>query len=683
MKHTRKKLNKQKNRNLKKTIEKRYNILYIETIVLMVILMFFLFKTQIIDNKYYEEKVKEKEKTIIYGSSAPRGRIYDRNGKLLVDNKPVKTITYQKQNNISTKEEIEIAYKLSEYIEVDYSKLNQDDLKEFWMIQNKEEAKKKITDDEYKKYKERKLTSDDIHKLKLERISDEELSIYDNLDKEAIYIYNLMNEGYSYSEKIIKKNNVTDREYALVGENIGLLKGVNTKIDWEREYLYDSFRTIIGNISNIPYELKDYYLSLGYNLNDIVGISYLEYQYEDILKGTKNEYHLLNNGNIKLVKEGKRGNDIVLSIDIDLQNEIDKILEEQLMLTKNEPNTQNYNRSFVIVSDPNTGEVLAMSGKQIVNVNGEYKIYDYTVGLFTSPVVVGSVIKGASHIVGYNTGALKLGELRYDECIKIMNTPIKCSWTYLGLLDDISALKYSSNTYQFQTAIKVGGGNYTYDGPLLLNENAFDIYRNTFSEFGLGIKTQIDLPNENIGYKGNSNLPGFLLDYSIGQYDTYTALQLNQYANTIANGGNRLKPRLLKAVYSPNKEGLTDLLYETKIEVLNKVNTDTKYIDRVKEGFKAVLDYNGTGYGYIDLIYNPAGKTGTSESFVDTNKDGVIDTPTLTNTFVGFAPYDNPKVSFTIVSPDYYTYNDYSNYQSLVNMRIASLVSKKYFEFYK
>ena len=134
MKHTRKKLNKQKNRNLKKTIEKRYNILYIETIVLMVILMFFLFKTQIIDNKYYEEKVKEKEKTIIYGSSAPRGRIYDRNGKLLVDNKPVKTITYQKQNNISTKEEIEIAYKLSEYIEVDYSKLNQDDLKEFWMI---------------------------------------------------------------------------------------------------------------------------------------------------------------------------------------------------------------------------------------------------------------------------------------------------------------------------------------------------------------------------------------------------------------------------------------------------------------------------------------------------------------------------------------------------------------------
>ena len=204
-----------------------------------------------------------------------------------------------------------------------------------------------------------------------------------------------------------------------------------------------------------------------------------------------------------------------------------------------------------------------------------------------------------------------------------------------------------------------------------------------FIEFGLGIKTQIDLPNENIGYKGNSNLPGFLLDYSIGQYDTYTALQLNQYANTIANGGNRLKPRLLKAVYSPNKEGLTDLLYETKIEVLNKVNTDTKYIDRVKEGFKAVLDYNGTGYCYIDLIYNPAGKTGTSESFVDTNKDGVIDTPTLTNTFVGFAPYDNPKVSFTIVSPDYYTYNDYSNYQSLVNMRIASLVSKKYFEFYK
>ena len=681
MKYTKKK----QSRNIKKIIEKRYNILLVIILLLMSTLIISLFNIQVIKESFYKQKAKEKNEIIIYGSTAPRGRIYDRNGKLLVDNKPIKVITYKKTDNISTKEEIEIAYKLSKYIDVDYSLLEENDIKDFWIIQNKEKANNKIKEEEYEQLKERKLSKDDIYELKIQRITEDEIAIYDN-DKEAIYIYKLMNGGYSYNEKIIKKYNVTDTEYALIGENISNLKGVNTVLDWEREYLYgNTLRQIFGNVSNngIPYELKNDYISKGYSLDDRVGISYLEYQYEDILKGTKNKYHLLSDGSMELLEEGKRGSDIVLSIDIDLQLQIEKILDEQLLITKNEPNTENYNRSFVIISDPNTGEILSVAGKQIVNVNGEYKIYDYTVGILTSPIVVGSVIKGASHIVGYNNNGLTIGEQRYDNCVKIMNTPEKCSWTSLGLLDDLTALKYSSNTYQFYTAIKVGNGFYTYNGPLTLNENAFSIYRNTFNEFGLGVKTEIDLPNEGIGYIGSSTLPGFLLDFSIGQYDTYTTIQLNQYASTIANGGKRLKPHLLKSVYNSTKDGLTDLSYNVETKVLNTLNTNEIYLNRVKEGFKQVLDYDGTGYGYIDLSYNPAGKTGTSESFVDTDKDGVIDTPTLTNTFVGFAPYNNPKVIFTVVSPDYYTYNDYNSYQSLINRRIAALVSKKYFEFYQ
>jgi len=65
---------------------------------------------------------------------------------------------------------------------------------------------------------------------------------------------------------------------------------------------------------------------------------------------------------------------------------------------------------------------------------------------------------------------------------------------------------------------------------------------------------------------GTSRQSGHLLDFSIGQYDTYTPIQLSQYINTIANGGTRLKPFLLKAVYSPTKDGLTDLLYKNTTE---------------------------------------------------------------------------------------------------------------------
>ncbi|MBQ9011892.1 MAG: penicillin-binding protein, partial [Bacilli bacterium] len=415
----------------------------------------------------------------------------------------------------------------------------------------------------------------------------------------------------------------------------------------------------------------------GYSLNDRVGISYLEYQYENILKGTKNKYQVLDDGSYVLLEEGSRGTDIVLTIDIDLQRALEEILTEEVLATKKEANTEFYNRSFAVISNPQTGEILAMAGKQIRNEDGAQVVYDYTPGILTSPVVVGSAVKGASQIVGYNTGALKIGEVRTDTCVKIAATPEKCSWKYLGRLNDINALAYSSNTYQFYTAIKVGHGNYKYNQPLSVDKEAFDTYRSTFEQFGLGVKTGIDLPVESLGYKGTSTGSGHLLDFAIGQYDTYTPIQLSQYVGTIANGGKRMQLHLYKGNY--NKGTTVD---EFKISELNKVETKDEYMTRVKQGFEAVLKY-GTGAGYINMDYKPAGKTGTSQSFIDTDGDGVVDKETISTTFVAYAPYDNPKVTFTIISPDVSRNDGATTYQSNVNKRIALKISQKYFEIYQ
>ena len=670
------------NKDIKKEIEKRYNILTIIIVIAITVLIIGLFIVQVVKKDYYTKEIETLTQKIVDGPAAPRGRIYDRNGKLIVDNKANKVIYYQKPSNITLQDEIKTAYKLSQLINVDYSKLNDYDFKNFWIKNHKEEAKEKITDEEWGLFKKRKLTQDDIQKLKIERVTEEDLKEYSDKDKEAAYIYTLMNTGYSYEEKTIKNIDVTDEEYALVGENISTLKGVNTKLDWERVYPYgNTFKTIFGTVSTsksgIPAELKDYYLEKGYSLDDRVGTSYIEYQYEDLLKGKKNRYQVTDDGSYKLIEEGNRGTDIVLSIDIELQQEVERILTEEVQRTKKEANTEYYNRSFVIIANPNTGEILAMAGKQIKNENGEEKIYDYTPGVLTSPVVMGSVVKGASQIVGYNTGTLKIGEVRYDNCVKIAATPEKCSWKPLGRLTDITALAQSSNTYQFYTAIKVGKGNYKYNKPLTVNKEAFDIYRNTFKQFGLGVKTGIDLPVESLGYKGSKTTSGYLLDFSIGQYDTYTPIQLTQYIGTIANGGTRIQPHLYKGLY---KDGKTT--NEFKTNELNKVDTKTEYMDRVHQGFEAVLKY-GTGVGYIDMAYKPAGKTGTSQSFIDTNNDGVVDKETITTTFTAYAPYDNPKVTFTIISPDVSRNDGRTTYQSNINKRIAQAISKKYFEIYK
>ena len=676
---------------LEDVILKRYIFIIVIIFLCFGIIGVRLFSLQILSRDEYIVSLERAVEKRVESTSAPRGRIYDRNYNLLVDNVAVKTIYYKKENNITTKEEVELAYKVADLIEVDYSSLTDYRLKNFWYIQNKEDAKKKITDKEWKLNKERKLSDDDIVDLIFERISEEELSKFEDRDKEAAYIYYLMNKGYSYAEKVIKSKDITEKEYAVISENIDVLHGFNTKLDWERVYLYgDTFKSILGSVSSdtqgIPSELAEYYLDNGYSLADRVGISYLEYQYENYLKGTKAIYKVLSDNTYELVSEGKRGNDIVLTIDINLQKYLEEVLTSEVMSAKYEANTEYYNRSFAVVSDPNTGEILAMGGKQIrEREDGSRYIVDYTPGIVTLPVTPGSIVKGASMLVGYKYGAINIGDTVQDDCIKIKDTPEKCSWKKLGLIDDVDALRMSSNYYQYLIAIKIGNGTYNYNEALKIDTDAFKKYRDMYSSFGLGVKTGIDLPVESLGYTGKSILPGHLLDFAIGQYDTYTPIQLSQYINTLANGGTRLKPYLLKEVYSQSsndEDMFGELIYKMDVKALGKVDVDSKYIDRVKYGFnRTVVD--GLGNGYMGYYTNSGGKTGTSQSFIDTDGDNVVDTETITTSFVGYSPADNPKMSIVVVSPDISnSYGDIS-YTSPATKRISAKIVNKYFEIYK
>lgn len=623
----------------------------------------------------------------VYGSSMPRGRIYDRNYNVIVDNVGVNLISYKRESGMTTKDEVSIAYKLAEKLDVDYSALTDTELRRFWIINNEEEADKKITEEEKELYERRKLKATEIEELKIKRITLDELSAYGDVDKEAAYIYYLMNNGYYYDEKTIKEG-ATDEEYAYVAQNLDDLKGVSISTSWQRSYPYgDTLRQILGNVSSsktgIPEELKTEYLNKGYSLNDRVGLSYLEYQYEDVLKGTKDEYEV-KNGVKELVKKGSRGNDIVLSIDINLQLELEKVIEEELIKAKKEANTAYYDHTSVVITDPKTGEILAMASKQITSTSDGYKISDYTTNILTGSDTPGSIVKGASMLVGYKTGNLKIGDVFYDKCIKFKNTPQKCSWsTSLGALNDVKALEYSSNSYQFQLALKVAGVNYYYDMPIKIDDTALNTYRKIFNELGLGVKSGIDLPSETEGYKGKTSNAGLLLNYSIGQYDTYSVLQLSSYVNTVVNNGERLKLNLLKEVReATDSEELGKVKSSYEKQVLNTVDIDKVYFERVKEGFQSVMS-GFLGRGYMGNSPKPAGKTGTSESFYDADLDDKVDTETYSKSFIGYAPYDDPVMSIVAISPHVSYKNGATTYTSNVNKRIVSRICNIFFENYK
>ena len=652
-------------------INKRINTIEKVIYISFFILNIFLIKNMIFSNKYYKNKLSNLTNIIVYGESSPRGRIYDRNNKLLVDNERLLQITYKKEKNISKKEELELATKVSKYLDLDYSKLDIRNLKEYYLIKYKDKCNKKITKEEWDKLDKRILNKDDIQNLKISRITEEDLSIFNDSDKKIAYLYYLMNRGYSYNEKIIKED-ATESEYAYFIEHS--LKGFKTKISWKRVYLYnDIFKSILGSIGTIPKEDKEYYLKLGYSLDDKVGISNIEKQYEDILKGKKAIYRKVSNNNLELISNPKKGNDIVLSIDIDLVKEINDIIDRNLLRAKGEANTKYLSKTYVVIQEPNTGEILAISGRQILYNNGKYNFLDITPYALTDPMTPGSVVKGASMLVGYNKGIIKIGDSFTDECVKLYNIPKKCSSTRYGKLNDIKALAYSSNVYQFKIAMKVAGINYSYNTKASVRQEDFDLYRKTFNSFGLGVKTGIDLPIESVGYSGSKIAPDLLLNFSIGQYDSYTPIQLSQYITTIASNGNRIKPRFLKEIKNIKK---------IEPVILNKIDTKEEYLNRIKEGFNAVMDY-GYGKNVMGDAPKPSGKTGTSESFIDTNMDGKIDTLTTSNAFVGYSPRDNPIMTITVTSPDVEDPNTKINFRTYMNRRIAKEVSNRFFEIYK
>ena len=104
---------------------------------------------------------------------------------------------------------------------------------------------------------------------------------------------------------------------------------------------------------------------------------------------------------------------------------------------------------------------------------------------------------------------------------------------------------------------------------------------------------------------------------------------------------------------------------------------------RVQEGFYAVMHMaGGYGRGYTDDRLDAAGKTGTSQSFIDTDNDGIIDTETITTSFIGYAPYNDPKITFMVTSPNSSHLTSSSSYMSLVNYRLSRAVTDKYYEMY-
>ncbi|KIJ86061.1 MULTISPECIES: peptidoglycan D,D-transpeptidase FtsI family protein [Staphylococcus] len=651
LKRLKEKSNDEKIRN---TMNKRISFIFGIIVFIFAIIVLRLGYLQIAQGSHYKQLIKNSENLTV-NEAVPRGRILDRNGKVLVDNASKKAITYARGRKTSQSEVLKTAEKLSKLIKMDTDKITDRDKQDYWIQLHPNKAKS-LMKNEQVLLDDGNITQDEYDDALYKKVGKNQINSLNDKDLQILAIYREMMSGSALDPQTIKNEDVSDEEYAAVSQKLSDMPGVNTTMDWDRKYPYgDTLRGIFGDVSTteegIPKELTEQYLAKGYSRNDRVGKSYLEYQYDDILKGKKKEmkYTTDKSGEVidsKVINPGSRGDDLVLSIDVDLQKKTEEYLEKQISKLRSE-GAKDMDNALIVVQNPNNGDILAMAGKQI-DKNGD--LTDYDIGTFTSQYAVGSSVKGGTLLAGYQNNAIKVGEEMIDEPLKFAGGLTKHSYFNQDgkvRIDDKEALMHSSNVYMFKTALKLAGSPYTPNMSLPTDiTSAGQKLRKGLNQVGLGVKTGIDLPNETNGQiEPLTDNPGNYLDLAIGQYDTYTPMQLSQYVSTIGNNGYRVQPHVgLEIRKATNKETLGPVKEKVKGQVLNKVNNTQNEVNEVQEGFKmAFNEKDGTGYqSFKDTEVPSAGKTGTAEVFQDGE-------PRVNSTYIGYAPIKNPQLAFSIV----------------------------------
>lgn len=388
----------------------------------------------------------------------------------------------------------------------------------------------------------------------------------------------------------------------------------------------------------------------------------LELQLDDVLRGEMGEMAVLTDGAGYLLPDGEQsykpaedGYNVYLTIDRQIQDYVEQALDDIEKKYKPQGMT-------VIVSDPQTGEILAMGNRPQFNPNKYYEgITNYTNHAVTSMFEPGSTFKIITLAAAIEEGQFHPNEEYQSGTYTIKGqTPIRDhnngqGWGRISFLEGVQR---SSNV----VFVKLG-----YERLKLEKLKAY------FEKFGIGSVTGIELPYEKKGNISNLENPRSPRDWAVttfGQGVTVTAIQQVAAVGAIANGGELLKPRIIKEMRDP----LTGAVVQrSQREVVRRVVSEAtaKQTRDILE--TVVTSEEGTGKAYRIDGYHVAGKTGTAQKY-EGNK---IKEGHYIASFIGFAPKDDPRLLVYVVVDDPQTDEWYGNWGRLMVAPIFKSVMER------
>lgn len=456
-------------------------------------------------------------------------------------------------------------------------------------------------------------------------------------------------------KELLLKRDLNRKEVAFIEENGVDLSGFSIKVEPMRDYKYQELAAqIVGYLGEIRRGQLESFKDGPYRLGDFIGQYGLESRFENFLKGEKGVKSVEVDAagrELKILKKDNPvpGNNIVLTIDKDLQLLVEKEMEGK--------------QGSVVVLDPQNGNILAIVSKPSFDPNIFAKgvapsywkqlIQDESHPL-ENRAIKGLYPPGSTYKVVMAAAGLEKGVITEDTTyfcpgyFQLGTRNYRC-WKKggHGLVSIHRAIVQSCDVFFYQVGYHLG----------------IDAIAQYAMGFGLGAPTGFDPENEKSGLvptqawklraKKEQWHPGETISASIGQgYNIVTPLQLANLIAAVGNGGTLYKPNIIKSIQKPNGE----IIQETKPEIIGRLPVSRETLRIIREGLLGVTtEQGGTAWRSRVPGVDMAGKTGTAqvvrmkEGWDEDSQEEIPYKYRDHALFIAFAPYEKPLLAMSII----------------------------------
>jgi len=450
--------------------------------------------------------------------------------------------------------------------------------------------------------------------------------------------------GHSGFNPIRIKTDVTPDIVSIIEEQKSQYPGVVIEVTPIRDYiLKQEGAHTFGYVSEINDAELEKMKDEGYKSGDIIGKFGLEKVYDKELRGENGGQQVEVDVSGKPVqilgrKEPVPGDDLELTIDINLQQAAEKAVDEQL--------TQiGAHAAAAVVMNPQTGEILAMVSRPAFDPNlfahgisskDWNQLNNNPYHPMDNKTITGEYPPGSTFKIVTGTAALTEGVVTPDEQIfdsghHWIIPKGNADGEALGWLNFRTALAHSDNVYFYEMGNRLG----------------IDRIEKYARMFGLGAKTGIDLPYEATGLVANRRYKeknfddgewylSETFDAAIGQgFNLVTPLQAAMVMGEIAADGKRYKPHVVNRIIAPDGSVVKDF----QPELLSQLDVPEEDIKLVQDGLHDVTKYGTAASSFRGFTVDIAGKTGTAENSQGRDHGW----------FVAYGPFDNPNIVVAVI----------------------------------